>query len=131
QLQARTARIPVSWEAVSRLPTSNLVFEQVLADGSVVNVELPRENPWVASAGDGVAAPMPPGGSADRITLRVRLIDLLTGRVYDQRDLRIAIGNLPDPSIRYFTTNVNIVDATALARGTARVPVSWAVDHRP
>src|SRR5689334_983875 len=54
-LNNRTARIPVSWTISNRPNSANLVFEQVLPDGRVVNVELPRDNPWVASNGNGVA----------------------------------------------------------------------------
>lgn len=133
QLNARTARVPVSWSVINRPLNTNLVFEQVLADGSVVNVELPRENPWVASSGDGVAAPVPPGGSATTVRLRVRLIDVLNGRVYDVRELILTIGDAPvgNPAFRYFTTPFAGVDGTQLNQRIARVPVSWAVDNRP
>ncbi len=131
-LKNRTARIGVSWIAVNRAVTSNLVFEQVMPDGSARNVELPRENPWVASSGDGVAAPFWPGDNVGQIALRVRLVDLLTGRVLDQRSLTVQVDTSPAPApkIRYFTTNVNSVDATALAQRTARIAVSWDVDNR-
>jgi hypothetical protein len=107
--------------------TGQVVFEQILADGSAVNIELPRENPWVNSVGDGVAAPVAPGGDATNIRLRVRLFDLLNGRVYDQRELTIPINNAPpgQASIQSFTTSSTSVDATELANRTARVPVSW------
>lgn len=133
QLNARTARVPVSWSVVNRPLNTNLVFEQVLSDGSAVNVELPRENPWVASSGDGVAAPVPPGGNATTVRLRVRLIDLLNGRVYDVRELVLTIGDAPvgNPAFRYFTTSFTGVDGTQLNQRIARVPVSWAVDNRP
>jgi hypothetical protein len=134
QLANGTARIPVSWTAVNRSVSSNLIFEQILTDGSVVNVELPRENPWVASSGNGVAAPVTPGGNATSIRLRVRLIDLLNGRVLDQRELTLTIGNTPPPTqprITTFTTTFVDVSAGELASRTARVPVSWAVENRP
>ena len=51
QLESGTVRIPVSWAVDSRPDNSNLVFEQVLDDGSVVNVELPRTNPIIPSSG--------------------------------------------------------------------------------
>src|SRR5215813_8247677 len=43
-LTNRTARIPVSWTTSNRPEGSNLVFEQALPDGRVLNVELPRDN---------------------------------------------------------------------------------------
>src|SRR5690606_22862101 len=38
----RTARVPVSWDTTNRPFIANLVFDQVLPDGSALNVELPR-----------------------------------------------------------------------------------------
>ncbi len=133
QLAQRTARIPVSWTTTNRPSTANLVFEQVLADGRVVNVELPRDNPWVASSGIGVVAPFPPGGTATQVSLRVRLIDLLTQNTLAQRDLTLPIGDAPEPkpTITAFTSTATSVNATALQNRTARVPVSWAVQNRP
>ncbi|MBI5668658.1 MAG: hypothetical protein HZC41_11685 [Chloroflexi bacterium] len=133
QLAQRTARIPVSWATANRPSTANLVFEQVLPDNRVVNVELPRDNPWVASSGNGVVAPFPPGGNATQINLRVRLIDLLTQNTLAQRDLTLPIGDAPvaKPTITSFTSTSTTVSASALQNRTARIPVSWAVQNRP
>ena len=133
QLQAQTARVPVSWSVANRPPTSNLYFEQVMPDGSAINVELPRENPWVNSSGVGVAAPRLPGGSATSVLLRVRLIDLLDGRIYDQRliELPIIEGDTLPPTITSFTAGATSVDVFQLANRTALIPVSWSVENRP
>lgn len=56
-LANRTAPVPVSWTTERRPVYANLFFEQILPDGSVINVELPRLIPWVNSNGNGVAAP--------------------------------------------------------------------------
>lgn len=132
-LNARSALVPVTWNAINRPVTANLIFEQILADGSVVNVELPRSNPWVNSSGNGVAAPVPPGGDSKDVNLRLRLIDLLTGRVYDQRTIRLTVTDSnPQPgNISYFTTPASSVNATELAMRGARVPVTWLVENRP
>jgi hypothetical protein len=132
-LNNRTARIPVSWTTDSRPNSANLVFEQVLPDGRVVNVELPRDNPWVASNGNGVAAPFPPGGNATSIQLRVRLIDVVKITVYDEKTLTIPIGvvTAPTPTIVSFATSATAVVRSELNNKTARVPVSWQVDNRP
>ncbi|MBC7814003.1 MAG: hypothetical protein H7175_22815 [Burkholderiales bacterium] len=133
-LQQRTARIPVAWDVTNRPPSSNLVFEQVLADNSVVNIELPRSNPWVASAGSGVTAPVPPGGTATEIRFRLRLVDLTTNpnRTYVQREFTLPIsGTAPTSAIRFFTTNSTGIAIPQLNAGTARVSVFWAVDNRP
>lgn len=129
-----TARIGVSWSAANRPLTSNLIFEQVLADGTIVNVELPRENPWVNSTGNGVTAPVLPGGNSKDVNLQLRLIDLLTGRVYDQRTIKLTVTDNSNPApgrIDYFTAGVNSVNATELAMRAARVPVAWRVENRP
>jgi hypothetical protein len=132
-LNTRSAYIPVTWSAANRPITANLIFEQVLADGSVVNVELPRSNPWVNSSGQGVTAPVAPGGGSRDVNLRLRLIDLLTGRVYDQRTVRLTVtDDSPQPGrIVYFTSPQTGVSASDLAMRNAFVPVSWSVDNRP
>lgn len=132
QLEAKSARIPVSWATSNRPVTANLIFEQVLPNGEVVNVELPRENPWVASSGQGVAAPVMPGAGVGSVRLRVRLTDMLTGRNYDMRYLLINIDDAPAPNpvIRYFTTSTVSLSSGVLQNRSARVPVSWLVDHR-
>jgi hypothetical protein len=131
-LAGRTARVPVSWTTSVRPDGSNLVFEQVLPDGRLVNVELPRDNPYVASNGDGVAAPFPPGGDATTIVLRLRLVDLASQNTLDQRDITLPISEVPvsNASIRTFTASATEVSAAALSNRTARVPVQWAVDNR-
>ncbi|NWG16056.1 MAG: hypothetical protein HXY41_05415 [Chloroflexi bacterium] len=133
QLAQRTARVPVSWTTANRPSTANLVFEQVLADGRVVNVELPRDNPWVASAGNGVVAPFPPGGDATSVQFRLRLVDLLTQNTLDQRELTLPLGDAPGskPAIRTFTAATSTVSRATLEARTARINVSWAVDNRP
>lgn len=89
-----SARINVSWQVSSRLPTSNLVFEQVLGEDETAPVELPRSNLWIASRGDGVVAPVVPlFGSV--VHLRLRVMDVLSGEVYDESEIEIAVGGAP------------------------------------
>lgn len=140
QLENGSARIPVSWETANRPSTANLVFEQVLADGSVENVELPRDNPFVPSSGNGMTASVSPGGSSSTVTLRVSLFDLVNGRVYDLRELTVpvlAAGATPTatptsvPMIRFYRVDAQNVNSAELAAGTARVTVSWEITNRP
>ncbi|MCC6799051.1 MAG: hypothetical protein IT325_02975 [Anaerolineae bacterium] len=133
ELTAGTARAPVAWSVANRPVTANLYFEQVMPDGSAINVELPRENPWVASSGLGVAAPKLPAQDATSVLLRVRLIDLMDGRLYDQRTLTLPIieGTSLPPAISSFTAGATSVDVNQLAARTARIPVSWTVENRP
>ena len=88
-----SARVNVSWQVVNRVPTANLVFEQVLEDGQVVPVELPRDNLWVGSQGNGVVAPVAPPLSADRLRLRLRLLDVASGEVYAETETEVGIGD--------------------------------------
>ncbi|MEZ4672124.1 MAG: LysM peptidoglycan-binding domain-containing protein [Anaerolineae bacterium] len=80
-LYDKTLRIPVSWTVASRPDGTNLVFEQIFENGTKVNVELPRTNPYVASSGRGVIAPVypPDNPNAERITIRLSLIRLSDG----------------------------------------------------
>jgi hypothetical protein len=131
QLVDGTARISVEWEVINRPLTANLVFEEVPEPGSRINVELPRENPWVGSSGSGMVAPRLPN-SGGQIRLRLRLVDVLTRRVYDQRDALVnLIDDTSPPVIESFVTSTQTIHASALKNRTARVPVSWSVRSRP
>jgi hypothetical protein len=140
-LTNRTARIPVSWDTANRPILANLVFEQVLPDNSIINVELPRLFPWVNSKGDGVAAPILPAGNATTIKMRVRLINLLTGANFDTKEFELPIsgdgsggssGGGGMPTVTSFTTTFSgKINKTDLAAGAIRVPVAWTSVNRP
>jgi hypothetical protein len=85
-----SARVNISWIVVNRLPTSNLVFEQVQTDSTAVAVELPRGNLWVQSRGDGVVAPVAPT-FGNVLNLRLRVIDVLSGEVYDEAEVEVLV----------------------------------------
>jgi len=133
QLANRSARIPVSWVTANRPNSANLVFEQILPDGRIMNVELPRDNPYVASSGNGVVAPFPPGEGVTSVTFRVSLIDFVKITVYDKKEITIPIGDapVPTPTIDSFTANATSISRIALTNKTARIPVSWSVSTRP
>ncbi|MBZ0284425.1 MAG: hypothetical protein K8L97_27040 [Anaerolineae bacterium] len=133
QLANRTARIPVSWATANRPNSANLVFEQILPDGRVMNVELPRDNPYVASSGNGVVAPFPPGEGGTSVTFRISLIDFVNLTVYDKKEITLPIGDspVPTPTIESFAANATSISRTALTNKTARIPVSWSVSTRP
>jgi hypothetical protein len=130
-LQGGAARTPIEWSTANRPATANLVFEQVLPDGSAVNIELPRDDPWLPDSGSGELAPIAPSSDATTFTLRARLVDLVTGRVYDQREIVYAIGTPAPPEITAFTTTAPAVNADSLANRSARVAVAWDVFSRP
>lgn len=93
-LERQAARVTVAWAVKDRRATSNLLFEQMLPDGSAVSVELPRGNLWIASSGSGVVAPVLPEGE-NRVRLRLRVIDVLTGEIYGAAELDLAISDTP------------------------------------
>src|SRR5690606_8817271 len=90
-LVAGTVELPVRWEVINRSPTMNLVFEQILPDGSIINVELPRSNPWVNSNEVGLVAPVNPGNAVHEIQLQVRLYYFLTRQTINSATLTINI----------------------------------------
>lgn len=138
-LENRTARIPVSWTTQNRPLLANLVFEQVLPDGSTVNVELPRLFPWVNSNGDGIAAPIMPTANAGAIVLKVTLVGLIDGTEYDHISLSLPISDTNEngpgtgnkPALTRFTTTTPTILRSDLDAGTARIPVAWTAINRP
>ncbi|MEO1286231.1 MAG: hypothetical protein AAFV93_00580 [Chloroflexota bacterium] len=136
-LASGTARIPVSWDTANRPLTANLVFEQILPDGSTVNVELPRPIQWVASRGNGIAAPILPEDNVDNIRLRVSLVSFFSDTIYDTRELVLNIvGNANDsvrPALVDFVPAYNApINRSQLNNGTIRLPVSWqAINRQP
>lgn len=90
ELLQRSARIPVTWSVTNRPDNATLVFEQLMPDGSAVNVELPRDNPWVPSSGNGVVAPSLPW-HGDPVQIRVRLVRQSDGATLTSRELSVPV----------------------------------------
>ncbi len=90
-----SSRVRVNWDVLNRTPEMNLAFEQVLPDGSVVNVELPRPDIWVNSAGSGDVAPVNGDAGATSVELRVRLYVVATNETIAMRTLFLPIQNRP------------------------------------
>lgn len=93
-LSAGRARVRVSWVLRDRSPLAHLVFEQVLADGTTTNVELPRPELWVPSTGTGIVAPVaPPADAPDNSTIRLRLraIDVISAETLAEKEVSVAI----------------------------------------
>lgn len=111
-------RLTVSWAVSSRQPLTNLVFEQVLTDGTVISVELPRDFVWIPSVGQGDIAPQPVA-DGEAVRLRLRVISALDNSTLTQRDL--VIGGPDEATILTFTATPNPVDRD----GT--VTVTWEV----
>lgn len=104
ELETGTSRVLVTWAVQNRPADSNLVFEQILADGTSVNVELPRSIAYVTSTGSGQVAPRMPSNDATQIRLVVRLIDTGDGRTYVTRELTVPIVTEAPPVCQF--TNV-------------------------
>lgn len=90
-LVSGSARVPVSWRAVNRPEALNLVFEQVMPNGSIVNIELPRAQLWVNSEGQGMVAPKDPGSTAPTIQIQIRLYSTLTQETFSTQSLYLPI----------------------------------------
>jgi hypothetical protein len=86
QVITQNARVPVGWTVSNRPPLSNLVFEQVLDAGQVISVELPRPNLWIASAGEGIVAPVIPE-TGNVIRLQMRVVNMADGTTLAQQTL--------------------------------------------
>lgn len=87
------ALVPVSWSVDGRTPTSYLAFDQILADGRLVPVDLPRMSLWVPSQGEGSVAPVVAPGET-QVTLVLRVIDGVEGTTYDSRELTLPVAGV-------------------------------------
>ncbi len=114
-LTQNQAHVVVSWHVKDRAPTSNLVFEQVLSDGKAVSVELPRLSRWVGSTGQGMVVPVAVGNDSI-VRLRLRLVDMVDGRVYSEKELSLLVIGGSQP----------ISTATPIVVPTAIVPTQRA-----
>ncbi|MGB7340540.1 MAG: hypothetical protein WBC91_16700 [Phototrophicaceae bacterium] len=79
--------IDVSWTVQNRPDNSNLVFEQVLANGTIRNAELPREVAYVPSSGNGILLPAFSNETNEMLTFQVRLIDLASNQTLASQQL--------------------------------------------
>lgn len=85
-----SARLPVRWMVTNRLPASNITFVQILDDGQILPVELPRDYLWIRSAGEGMVAPVAPDNGAT-LRMQVQVVDMIHGKVYDTAEIEIPI----------------------------------------
>lgn len=122
ELLAGTARVPVRWSVTNRPESVNLVFEQIMPDGHAVNVELPRERPWVNSTGGGVVAPVYPGDAIGEIHLQLRLYSVSRQATVSTRPLILPIlDTVPTVRINSFSvTPLNVIEGEPII-------VSWDV----
>ncbi|MCL4252800.1 MAG: hypothetical protein KJ043_03360 [Anaerolineae bacterium] len=133
QLQRGEARIEVGWFTSNRTEQMNLVFEQVLPNGQLINVELPRPHPWVNSEGTGITAPIYPGDAVAHVHLQVRLYWLNSGETIDTRTIFVPIREHiqvagPTPTLSTTEPVINRFEVTpALASEGDSLSLSWDV----
>ncbi len=141
-LENKTAQVLVSWSVSNRVPTSNLVVEQVLADGSAVSVELPRLNLWIPSEAQGPVAPIYEEG-AENVTLRLRVMDMVAASVLAEKTLDIPVtgaiaaepetsgeGETPAPAPETAPPSTSVVSFTATPATInpgAAITLAWEV----
>jgi len=90
------AAITLGWTVENRVPTANLVFDQVFADDTAQSVELPRQTLWVPSSGEGPVAPVVRAGE-DTIIVRLRVVDMASETIYAEETVELAVENAPEP----------------------------------
>ncbi len=115
EIQSGNARLNVSWEIAGRWPTAHLLFEQILDDGNRVSIELPRENLWIPSKGQGVVAPVSPGTSS-LIQIALRVVDVRDDRTLDDAVILLNLTSATTPPEQ--TTQV----------ASVAIPTSFATD---
>jgi hypothetical protein len=83
----------VQWQVRNRWFNSNLIFEQILPDGTVLNAEVARPAWQYAHKADYLQL-VYPGDYAD-VVLRLRVINVYDGSTLVQQDLVLAITDSP------------------------------------
>ena len=121
----RTASVPISWDVRNRPINSNLVFEQIFADGRVINVEFPRDYLWIRSNGVGAIRPALPDG--DLVQLRLHLRDINSNFVYASAELDLPVVYPSATPIPAETSEILFFEAnTAFAQPNDTITLSWA-----
>lgn len=130
ELIQRSARAVVRWSVAGRIPTSNLIFEQVISPEDVISVELPREFLWVPSQGQGEVAPDVPLAIENGVLLRLTVIDVVTGTVYDQAEITVPVTGaeiaLPTAEFTETPTPTESAVTTLVAPATPVLPAEGA-----
>lgn len=86
-----TAQVMVNWQVSNRPDDTNLVFEQIMPDGTSRNAELPREFVIIPSDGSGPLAPIMPTEQSLMIVFQLRLVNLTTDTTLTNAQIAIPI----------------------------------------
>ncbi|MCI0712295.1 MAG: hypothetical protein L0154_19230 [Chloroflexi bacterium] len=89
----------LAWQVDNRLPHTNIEFDQILPNGQIQPIELPRLSLWVASAGNGRVRPYYVVDN-DTIQVRIQVVDVRDDTVYDSREITIPAAPPPVPPTR-------------------------------
>ena len=110
----------IQWEVRNRWFNSNIVFEQILSDGTVVNAEYPAA--WQYAHATGYVQLVYPGDYQD-VVLQLRVVNRDDGSTLAQQQLILHVANsqLPQPELVSFTATPELVDLN----GT--VTLNWEV----
>lgn len=120
-LLQRNALARVAWSVSNRRPNTHIEFSQVLSAQDVIAVEPPRESLWLPSVGTLDLAPDVPLTEAV-VRLQMRVVDVITGEVFDTAELTLPLSGAPLP-IPALTTP-NAPDAgTAVPTMDAATPI--------
>jgi hypothetical protein len=127
----------VAWEVSNRTPTSNLVFEQLLADGTFVSIEQPRNFLWIASQGSGQVVPVAEDNTSS-VQLRLSVVDLIENEILAEELIQVDLNGsttsvltaTPEETTPAVVGNMQLVEFSATpnpAERSATVTVSWEV----
>lgn len=78
----------LGWQVDNRLPYTNIEFDQILPNGQIQSIELPRLSLWASSAGNGRVRPYYIVDN-DSIRIRMQVVDVRDGTVYASREVTI------------------------------------------
>lgn len=132
--QVGNTDVILTWSISNRLPDTNLLFEQVLADGSTQNIEKPRATLWIPSSGTGNVRPV--AVSTRTVVIRLSVIDIATETRYDTADIEIPIGGEiasptidPTPTALPVTATISNLAVNELApRAGQDITIAWSSD---
>ena len=93
-IQSSNPLFYVAWTVSDRPPNSNLRFDQIMPNGTIVNVELPRNDIFVASEGNGYVRLRNPG-NVNQIVLIMSLYNTVNGVTLRYREMIVPILDAP------------------------------------
>lgn len=112
----------IQWRVTNRWFNSNLVFEQILPNGTVLNAEYERPSEWQYAHRADFVRIVYPGDYAD-VVLRLRVINRDDGSTLVQRDLVLAVNDSPAEAAEL----VHVSVTPELVNPGESVTLSWEV----